>query len=198
MQAKTSKRIIAFLIDITIILFTIGVVVNVKEKDKTVKQLRSDFNVINELYASGELEFPEYFERYAVINQQIEQECVIYIVFNLLLILIYFVLLPYVWEGRTFGKKIMKIRIISHDGTKVSVVSYIIRNIILTGLAQMILMLLFLYLLPSQMYLIFSSILTFLQLILVITSLSMILYRKDKRGLHDILSGTKVVLDSKI
>ena len=196
MRAGISKRIIAYLIDILIILFTIGIVVNVKEKDKQVMQLRSDLNIVNELYVSGEIKFPEYFERWTVINHQIDQECVIYSIFNILLFLIYFVLLPYVWNGQTIGKRIMKLSIVSSNGEKVTIVSYLIRNMLFNGLAQMILMLLFLYLLPGTMYFIFSSILTFIQLILVIVSISMILYRRDKRGLHDILSGTKVVLMS--
>ncbi|MCI9233417.1 MAG: RDD family protein [Bacilli bacterium] len=196
MKAETTKRIISYLIDILIVLFTIGIVVNVKEKDKAVMQLRSDIHIVNELYANGEIKFSDYFDRWTVINQQIDQECIIYFIFNILLILIYFVLLPYVWNGQTIGKKVMKVKITSYDGEKVTIVQYLIRNMIFNGLGQMILILLFLYLLPSSMYFILSSILTFVQLILVIISVSMVLYRRDKRGLHDILSSTKVIMVS--
>lgn len=196
MKAGTKKRMLAYIIDILIILFTIAIIVNVKEKDKTVMQLRSDINIVNELHANHEIKFSEYFERWTMINQQIDQECVIYFIFNILLILVYFVLLPYVWNGQTIGKKLMKIKTASTDGTKVTIVEYLIRNMLVNGLGELILILLFLYLLPSTMYFIFSSILTFIQLILVIVSISMILYRKDKRGLHDILSNTEVVMVS--
>lgn len=196
MEVKITKRMLAYLIDIMIILFTIGIIVNVKEKDKTVMQLRSDIQIVNELHANGEIKFQEYFDRWTVINQQIDQECVIYLIFNILLILIYFVLLPKVWNGQTVGKKILKLQVVSTDNKDVTVVQYLIRNMLINGLAQMILLLLFLYLLPSSMYFIFSSILTFIQLILVIISIFMILYRKDKRGLHDIFSGTKVCVVS--
>lgn len=196
MASITKKRVLAYLIDILIILFTIGIIVNVKEKDTTVMQLRRDIHIVNELYSSGEIKFSEYFDRWTTINGQIDQECVIYLIFNILLILIYFVLLPYVWNGQTIGKKVMKIKVSSIHGTKITIVQYLIRNMLVNGLGELILILLFLYLLPSTMYFIFSSILTFLQLILVIVSVSMILYRKDKRGLHDILSSTKVVMAS--
>ncbi|MCI8544932.1 MAG: RDD family protein [Bacilli bacterium] len=193
MNSKIIKRMFAYFIDIMIILFVIGIIVNAKEKDKTVMQLRSDIQIVNELYANGEIKFQEYFDRWTVINHQIDQECVIYFIFNILLILVYFVLLPYVWNGQTFGKKLLKLQVVSNNGEKVTIVQYLIRNMLLNGLAQVILLLLFLYLLPSSMYFIFSSILTFIQLILVIISVFMILYRKDKRGLHDILSSTKVI-----
>ncbi len=196
MKAETSKRIVAYIIDLLIILFAIAIIVNVKEKDQKVMQLRNDLNIVNELQANGELKFSEYFDRWTVINAQIDQECVIYSIFNILLMLVYFVLLPYVWNGQTVGKKIMRIKVVSNNEKKVTIVAYLIRNMVMNGLTQMILTLLFLYLLPSSMYFIFSSILTFIQLILVMISIFMILYKRDKRGLHDILSGTKVVVVS--
>jgi uncharacterized RDD family membrane protein YckC len=49
------------------------------------------------------------------------------------------------------------------------------------------------YLLPSKTYFVIISITGFIQLTLVIISTFMVLYRKDKRGLHDLLGKTKVV-----
>lgn len=196
MKAEFKKRLVAYLLDLLIVGLLLGLIISVKEKDQKVMQLRSDLNIVNEVYASREMKFTEYFDRYTTINQQIDQECIIYMIFNMLFILSYFVILPYFWNGQTLGKRLMKIKVTSSVEEKVSIVSYLIRNSIINGLGYMFLMLLVLYLLPNKMYFIFSSILSFIQLILVITSVSMILYRKDKRGLHDILSTTKVVLVS--
>lgn len=196
MKAEFKKRLVAYFIDLLIVGLLLGIIISVKEKDQKVMQLRSDLNIVNEVYASREMKFVEYFDRYTTINQQIDQECIIYMIFNILFILSYFVILPYFWNGQTIGKRLMKIKVTSSTEEKVSIVSYFIRNSIINGLGYMFLMLLVLYLLPNKMYFIFSSILSFIQLILVITSVSMILYRKDKRGLHDILSTTKVVLVS--
>ena len=193
MEYKTSKRIIAYVIDFLIIILMIGVLVSMKEKDPKVIQQKKELGIVNELYVNHEIVFSEYFDQWTVINQQIDQECVIYFIFNILLIMIYFVALPYVWNGQTIGKKVMKIKVCSHSGKKITIVQYLIRNMVFNGLAQLILTLLFLYLLSSNMYFIFSSILTFIQLILVMVSISMILYRRDKRSLHDILSGTEII-----
>ncbi len=196
MKAGLKKRLIAYLLDLLIVGLLLGIIISVKEKDQKVMQLRSDLNIVNEVYASKEMKFGEYFDRYTTINQQIDQECIIYMIFNILFILSYFTLLPYFWNGQTLGKRLMKIKVSSSTEEKVTIVNYLIRNSIINGLGYMLLMLLVLYLLPNKMYFIFSSILSFIQLILVIISVSMILYRKDKRGLHDILSTTKVVLVS--
>lgn len=193
MKAQIKQRVFAYLIDLIIIGLLLGIVMAVKEKDEKVMQLKSDLNIVGELYASNEIKFQDYFERATVINQDIDQECVIYSIFNIIFVLGYFVVLPFFWNGQTIGKRVMKIRVSSFNEKKISIIDYLIRNTIFNGLGYMILMLLFLYLLPSKMYFVIGLILSFLQITLVIISVCMILYRRDKRGLHDILSGTKVV-----
>lgn len=192
MNASFKKRCISYLIDLIIIGLLLGIIMGIKEKDEKVSGLRSDLNIVTELYGNNEIKFPEYFERSTMISQQIDQECVIYTIFNIVFILGYFVLIPYFWNGQTVGKKIMNIKVVSSVSEKASLVQYLIRNSICNGLGYMILILLFLYLLPNKMYFAFEAILSFIQIILVIICIFMILYRKDKKGLHDILSGTSV------
>lgn len=194
MKAGFKKRLAAYLLDLVVIAVVLGIIVGIKEKDQKVMRLRSDFNIVNELYASNEIKFQDYFDRFTTLHQQIDQECVCYLIFNILFVLGYFILLPYIWNGQTIGKRIMKIGVVSKTEQKVTIANYLIRNIVVNGLGYMILSLLFLYLLSNKMYFIFTSILCFIQIILVIISISMILYRRDKRSLHDILSGTDVVL----
>lgn len=192
MKVEFKKRLAAYIIDLIIVGLLIGMVMMIKEKDPKVVQLRVDENIVNELYASGEIKFGDYFERRTTIDQQIDQECVIYMIYNIILIIFYFVLLPYFWNGQTVGKKAFKIKVTSSNENKITITALLIRNLIINGLGYMIMILLFLYLLPNEMYFVFESIFSFLQIILVIISVSMILYRRDKKGLHDILSGTKV------
>ena len=194
MKEGFKKRLAAYLLDLVVIAVVLGIIVGIKEKDQKVMRLRSDFNIVNELYASNEIKFQDYFDRFTTLHQQIDQECVCYLIFNILFVLGYFILLPYIWNGQTIGKRIMKIGVVSKTEQKVTIANYLIRNIVVNGLGYMILSLLFLYLLSNKMYFIFTSILCFIQIILVIISISMILYRRDKRSLHDILSGTDVVL----
>lgn len=196
MKASFKQRLLAYLVDLIIIGLLIGIVTTIKEKDEKVLQLRSELHIVEELYVSEDIKFSEYFDRITSINQQIEQECVIYKITNIIAILIYFILLPFFWGGQTLGKRLMKIKVVSIKDEKVSIVSYFIRNTISNGLGYILLVVAFLYLLPAKMYFVCTSILSFIQIILVIISAFMILYRRDKRGLHDILSGTKVILVS--
>lgn len=193
MNIGFKKRFVAYLIDLLIIGFILGMVVTFKEKDEEVIELNKDLNLVEELYVNEEISYDDYFERVTVIIQDIDKECVVYTMVNILLIVGYFIILPFLCNGQTLGKRIFKIKIEPNEKEKLSIVNYIIRNIIINGLGYMVLMLLILYLLPSKTYFIFESIFSFIQITLVIISISMVLYRKDKSGLHDILSGTKVV-----
>jgi uncharacterized RDD family membrane protein YckC len=53
----------------------------------------------------------------------------------------------------------------------------------------------FIFILKGYSYFIFTSVLGFIQLLLLIISMLMILYRKDKRGLHDLMGNTKVITE---
>lgn len=45
------------------------------------------------------------------------------------ILLIYVVLLNYLWDGQTVGKRFMKIRITSHTGGKLNIFNYLLREL---------------------------------------------------------------------
>ena len=73
--------------------------------------------------------------------------------------------------------------------------SLLIRNIVINGLGSLLTSLVCIFILPGKLYFIVTSIFGIIQILLVIISGFMVLYRKDKRGLQDIFSKTKVVLE---
>ena len=81
---------------------------------------------------------------------------------------LYAVFLPLFWNGYTIGKRIVGIRIARASGEKLTLVTMIIRE-----------------LLVNLLYYITFGILTLISIYLVST-------RDDKRSIHDLLSGTYV------
>ena len=121
MRIGLKKRLLAYVIDLLIIGLCFGPIVMSKEKDENLMKLRSELNIVNELRANKEYKASEHFERYTVITQQIDQECIIYKVLNIIFILGYFTILPYFWNGQTIGKRVMKIKVMSEEDEKVYV-----------------------------------------------------------------------------
>ena len=193
MKAKTSKRFLAYLIDIILIGIMLTMISDVLVNKNKMAQLNNQLNEVNEKKLNEEIKLNEVFKEYAIITKQIDLENVILNTITIVIILIYFVFVPYYNDGQTLGSKLLNIRIVTKDGSKLTISKLMLRNFIINGLAYMTIGLTFLYLFSSLTYFILVSILGFIQLGLVITSVFMILYRRDKRGLQDILSETKII-----
>lgn len=91
-----------------------------------------------------------------------------WLIFNILY-LIYLTFLPIIWRGNVIGKRIVNIRIRKLNGERLKVFDMIMREII----GKFILS-----------YVTFG--------LTIIVSALMVLLRKDKRAIHDLLSGTQV------
>ena len=110
---------------------------------------------------------------------------------------LYFVLFNYYNKGQTIGKKLMKLRIVSTDESKVSINGYVIRVLVggtvLSNLVTSILILT----LSKENYLIYESKLSLVFSAIYLLCFVFALYRNDGRGLHDLLAGTIVINDKK-
>ena len=193
MKIITKKRICAYLIDIFILFVFIGIgamLTNVTENEKA---LRLELSEMNEKAVMRETSITSYLFHLSEISQDIDREHVAIGFINLVFVFIYFVFIPYFMEGKTFGKALMKIRVVDESGEEANIHSLVIRNVVLNGLLYLFLSLLFIYIVPGILYLLMISILGILQLALVIFSVFMVLYRKDGVGLHERLSHTRVV-----
>ena len=193
MKTITKKRICAYLIDMFILFVFIGIgamLTNVTENEKA---LRLELSEMNEKAVMRETSITSYLFHLSEISQDIDREHVAVGFINLVFVFIYFVFIPFFMEGKTFGKALMKIRVVDESGGEATIHSLVIRNVVLNGLLYLFLSLLFIYIVPGILYLLMISILGIIQLALVIFSVFMVLYRKDGVGLHERLSHTRVV-----
>lgn len=192
-MTKRKKRFIAYLIDIIIV----GIIITLSSKllvnTNKIIVLEQQLNEINNNVLNSTFKFKESLIEYAEITKQIDLEKVMVNIVTIIMILIYFVFIPYYNNGQTMGMKTLKTKIEPETGTDLTIKKLMLRNFIINGLLYLSICLTFLYLFPSFIYFILVSILSFIQLGLVIISLFMLLYRRDQRGLQDILSKTRII-----
>lgn len=191
------RRILAYIIDMIVFCMIVLLFSFMIKENSNVATLNLEMNSINEMALNHEISFTGYLSRYADIIHDLDREKVFINILNCVFIMIYFVFIPYFFEGRTIGKKIMGLKIVRKDEELLMLNDLIIRNLIVNGLGFLLLSLSILYLSSGMFYFVITFILGILQILLVFISLFMILYRKDNRGLHDILSETMVVRDKK-
>lgn len=192
MSVNFTKRILAYLIDLLFLGSIIIFIYQFIPEPKAVTDLQIDIAVLNEEYLNRQIETSSYLRNYSNLIYDVDQKQVIFPIINFITIFLYFVIVPFLLQGQTIGKYIMKIKIESKK-KKLSIFTLTVRNLIVNGLGYLILSFLALLFVPKNMYLYVISILGIIQLGLVITSAFMIIYRKDKKGIQDILTNTKVV-----
>lgn len=116
---------------------------------------------------------------------------------SLLFTFVYFTLIPYFTKGKTIGKSIVGIKVVSIDYKKASFLQLLIRNIfffetlILSGISLIILSTINE---NNAFSMLFSSgFLGLLSIVINIVILIMILATSDERGFHDMIAKTCVV-----
>ena len=112
---------------------------------------------------------------------------------SILAILLYFVVIQYYLNGQTIGKKIMKLRVISNSGKRLSILNYLIRSLILNSVFTNVLTVVCVLILSKSNYLIFNEIIYVVNYVIEMAIIFMMLFNKDNRGLQDYVANTKVV-----
>lgn len=108
-------------------------------------------------------------------------------------VIMYFSIIPYFKKGQTLGKKINKIRITSNKKEEIKPGTYFLRGLISSVAIFDIISLFILILCKRPIYLISSTLISYLTTLFYITSFICILANKEKRSLHDLLLNTKII-----
>jgi len=191
MEAKFSKRLFAYIIDIIVLGIVLLLVNIIIPKNNDIKNLNVELDILNEQYLNQELTFKEYTNNYFEISYNLDKQNTIYTIVNIVFVIAYFVIMPYFLNGQTLGKKLLKIKVAEEN--KLTITSLVIRNLIINGLGYMLITLLLIYTMPANIYFIITSILSIVQLVLMIIILIGLIKNNDNLVIHDKLSHTKVV-----
>ena len=112
--------------------------------------------------------------------------------------ILYYVVFQYYNDGRTIGKAIYKLKVKNKNGKKLKIYQLFFRYCVLLGIITSVISIISLFMLPMNSCI---NVLSFVQTIddtLILSCILMILFRKDNRGLHDLISNTYVSDERKI
>ena len=191
-KSNFGKRFVAYILDAIIVSLIFSVLTMFIKESNNLINLNNQLNTISENFINKTITMKEYFNQYSSIEYLVNKEMFLQNLFSLILMIGYFVILPYYYKGQTIGKKMMKIKIVKEDD-KLTINDLALRSLLANGIAMTFIELALIFLIKDTPYFITISIFSFIQFLLVITSIFMILYRKDKKALHDIVCKTLVV-----
>ncbi len=193
------KRIKSFAIDFIILLAFFLLIQFLIPKTDYVKTLEAEQNAIMEDYFAHRINFTDYVSSYGKVFYESSKEGQVTYLIYLLFMLGYFVVLPFLWKGRTVGCFLSNVQIERFDQGKLHIWQLFIRYSIVFGLGYVFLNNLFLLLVPKSYYFISISVVAVFQFVVAIFSMFTVIFRKEKRGLHELLSNTEItkILDEK-
>ena len=193
------KRLMAYVIDILIVSICMTPILNWSVINPYIDEYTENYTEYTELLEqanAGDIdpEDAEYEEKIIDLNYQINKYKVVSSSISAGSLLLYFALLQWALKGQTIGKKIMKIKVVANrEDKKLNIGNYILRSLILNNIIFTIVLIVGVYLFKEDGYYNLSMIVSYLQLLVMSIIMLMIVLRKDFRGFHDIVAGTKVI-----
>ena len=196
MKATFFERLGSYLLDTIIIslifsLICLGFGNNTSNTEKLMQEL-------DDKLLAKTITTEEYLEKYQDILYDYQKENALESGISVALTIAYFVVFQYMNKGQTIGKKILNIRVVDKNTQKpISILKGLLRSFIVFSILSGTLSILFLYIINENSYFIPYSILLFIEGIFTLITIMLVLYKKDGRGLHDIMANTIVIKESK-
>lgn len=211
MNTLLFKRFVANAIDVLIISLLTGLIVNINFINPSKNEYNNAVNKLNEYMEtySESIENADNDSKPDIIND--EYKAIVYDISKYgknyylidgLVIILYFTLFPLIYEGQTIGKKLCKLKVIHQDETKkVSFWQYFFRAVItpifkslfffcsINYLAKFVTI----FLLKQNNYFYADTIISFIINVILLIDVLFIVFRKDHKALHDIITKTGVI-----
>ncbi len=181
-----SKRFLSYILD----MFLIFIILFLLKSVMPVNKYEIELSDLNESYLEQKVDVNEYMSKLKVITHNIDKENIEINIAGTLLIIVSFVIVPNISNGQTLGQKLLKIKISKDKPLRMD--DLVGRAVIINGLGYMIFMFIILYLTSDSVYFILINLLGFFQILMVIINGFMVLYSKEKRGIADRFTDTRI------
>lgn len=184
-------RFLALLIDMFIVVTFVSLISNAFVNYDNLKKITDESRVIVDKLKDKEINFNQYMIEYNSLSYQSDRILGGSTIIKIIFMIFYFGVYQFI-KGQTIGKKLMKIKIIAVDGSY-TLNNILIRSLIINGILFMLIRFSSMLFIDKALYL--NSVLSsgIIYILLVIVASAMIMFRKDSRGIHDLVCGTRVV-----
>lgn len=151
-----------------------------------------------EKFTETQITEEEYIEEFMDLStkyyQGMAEESVPYGLIEFIVMIAYMVGLAYYSNGQTIGKKTFNIKVVDKKGKTPSLNTFFVRSLINYSLYVSMVELILVFILNKGFFEL-SIIVEGISIVITLLSVIMIVFNDDKRGIHDHISGTKVVND---
>ncbi len=190
MKSLFFKRFGAYLFDFVIIALIVSVItMGFKKNNEVIDRMNALLNGVN----SEEISIEEYSNEIFQINYDYQKSRIPNTIVSFVVSIGYFIVFATLNKGQTLGKKVFKIKVVNKEGKRPGIWNMIARSIPLYGIMTGIINVTSIYILNVRVFNYTNTIVNYIYYGFVIICLFMVMYRKDGRGLHDIIGKTSVI-----
>lgn len=157
------------------------------------EEVNDSIDVLEEKLVNNEISPEEYLNEYYVLLYEVQDNSKLGNGISLVLTVAYFVVFQTLYNGQTLGKKIFKIKVVNTDNDNASMIQMFIRSLFTMNIFSSLLGILLLFILSKNAYIYSYCGIILFESLFILLAIMFILYRKDKRGLHDVIAKTMIV-----
>lgn len=185
------KRILAYVIDCTILFFVMVLVNLFIPVFGDIEELNARLTTSMDNYTTGEITMDEFVEESNDISYDLMKATYISSIAGIVIYILYFVVFQAYNNGQTLGKKWLKLQVIKMDNSNVDINSLLRRSLFPYGILVNFILVILLLFTSKSVYLNINTILSNIQTIIIFITLIMMFIKE--RGVHDYLANTKVI-----
>ncbi len=191
MKTSFFKRVMAFCFDYFILTLVLSFITMGFNTDS--RSFYTEIGNIEKEYKNGNIDILEYNNRLMELEYDFQKSNLPVNGINLALFVGYFIVFCYLNKGQTLGKKLFKIRVVDKDGGNVKLSSLIVRSLFIYGIVSCIYSIICTLFLPSNVFIYSYKWVVNIETMLLFACFLTAMYRKDGKGLHDLISKTNVI-----
>lgn len=198
---KLWPRIWAFVIDVVIVFLLSSMICNIKFLNPTYDEYSNTYDKYQEIYKKfqdGKLDVSDFYKQTDNLTYDLYRYGTSNYIIYLVVIIGYFVFFQKYSNGQTIGKRVNKIKVINNNGDNPSIKIYLLRVMFifilgLGGIFSGITCAILPHLLSSSNLSTWISAVSITNMLLALIDCEVLIARKDRKALHDIVCNTMVV-----
>lgn len=193
------ERLAAYIIDIVIVSLAVSLVTSFIPENSNYVKINNELVELNEKYLNQEIDTDQYVHQSMEYSYDAAYQGMVYTFVQIIIIILYFIVFQFYNKGQTLGKKLLHLRVVNKNDDKLTMNDMLLRGLVFPSILFDLLIVAVTLMASgfgtnkSSIYFYGSSALEIIQSLILVATAIMVLYRKDGRGLHDLIGKTKVI-----
>lgn len=192
-SASFVERLGALIIDLVIITLCTSIFSTFVVDKDNYEKLTKESSELMEKYMNGKIKPTTYINRASDISYDLSRTTGGLSIITIGIYILYFIVFQFKNNGQTIGKKVFKLRVISNDEKELTMNNFAIRSLLVNNILGDLIILSLSILGTKNMYFASSMLVQVIEYCLIFAIAITVLSRKDKRGIHDLITNTRVI-----